>query len=104
LKRREHWRLAIGDDVRVELAEKDAPRKTRFLPASALARMQSLISDFLKTGREFRGKVTHLIGMSQKHKTRIDVLDYLLHAIGISIRSGNQRVSDWFAAITFTTS
>src|SRR5215212_3560817 len=86
LKRRKHGRLSIRYNVCIELAEKDSSCETN-LPAVSF-RADAIADERLaKTRRKLRSKVAHLVGVREENEVRIDLFDYLLHGVGVCVRS-----------------
>ena len=84
LSSREHRRLAIRHNISIELAEENPAREREL---AALSPRANAVADerLAKARRQLGSEVTHLVRVRQENEIRIDLLDDLLHAVGISI-------------------
>ena len=95
LKSHEDWLLAVGNNVSIELAQKQPPREDG-LVAFCIHANAITYQTFAESRGQFRGEVPHEIGMRHHDVLRIERAHGLLHCGGVGVRSvfGELRMID----------
>src|SRR6185437_6035377 len=84
LESREHGGFTVRHDISIELAEENSARESEL---AAFGLRANTVADerLAETRGELRSEVTHLVRVRQENKIRIDLLNNLLHAVGIGV-------------------